>query len=668
MILLYQPENIIFISKKRYSLYRVKLNENLANKLFRKFILCYSYDNTLSTLQTNLVFHVNRRRGAFSYDKIHTIFLGNHGYSRKMNLIFCFYFDYSRNTYKSTNYVFSALSYYEDNTQPAILHLLVTYEWLEKTNYNEALDFTYEVKINKVDDSKITKNLLNNINSSKSESENLKQYFTNYKNYLINTYKSFLVQNKNLYFYKFSNSLFIGENSSYKNLFCKEITTTCNSHAIIYDSLDNRYEFVKTFYEIVVLTKARTIITFIDNMRDKINLKYFYVLEKKNEVIIIDEVKGIYKLIGSKYSENLDNVRSKVIKDLFYLYTFKQIGQQVYKLPGKDYYYISDVLDKDFYIKKYNQDKIFSFTLVEKISGYTNRDVYSIERTFDFYSLDSVNVVLYAFLDNNNFVCIEISSLFINIEISLIFSKNREFLSNYIYKPNLPFINMRGSHDTYYFENIPTHLIGFLLGESSIKQINRLIKEQLFDKPMKIFEYTHRYNNNENIIQLIEYAQNNNPQTVIKYKSFFAGPYDMNIDLLHLNIEAAELPFGVSGMIMEVKKRNKVYYLFSIYLEDYTIITANKNDSQQIDKYIIINTEQTDLEEVSASNTTINIRLSFAIEKSEWDKIKCSDLYLHKIVGRFYVHNHYDYKVRGNQKLYLDIICFEENHKVFFIK
>lgn len=662
MILLYQPENIIFISKTKYFLHRVKLNENLANKLFRKFTLCYSYDNTLSTLQTNFGLYARRKNDGFDYDKIHTIFLGNHGYSREMDLIFSFYFDYSKNTYKSTNYVFSAFSYYEDDTPPAILHLIVTYEWLEKTNYNEALGFTYEVKINRIDHAKITQILLSNIDSSKSEPENLKQYFVNYKNYLIDTYKNFLVHNKNLYFYKFSNSLLAGETDSCKNLFCREIKTVNNTQRIVYDSLDNRYEFTKTFHEIVVLTKARTIITFIDNMRDKINLKYFYVLEKKNEVVIIDEVKGIYKL---------DNAQSKIIKDLFYLYTFKQIGKKLDNLSIKEknnHYYLSDILDKDFYIKKCNQNKIEAFTVIEKIGGFTNRDSYSINRTFEFYLLENIDAILYAFLDDNDFVCMEISNLFIDIEISFEFSKVREFFYKNVHKPNLLFINMRGSHDTYYFENIPTHFIGFLLGESAIKKVNKLIKEQLFDRPIKIFEYAHRYKNNDSIMQLIEYAKNNNSELLIKYKGFFAGPYDMNIDLRHLNIKASDLPIDVSGIIMEVKKRNKVYYLFSVYLEDYIIITENKNDSQQVDKYIIINTEETYLKEVSTSNTKINIRLSFAIEKSEWDKVKCSDLYLHKIVGRFYVHNHYDYKVRGNPKLYFDIICFEENHKVFFVK
>lgn len=664
MILLYQPENIIFISKTKYFLHRVKLSENLANKLFRKFTLCYSYDNTLRTLQTNFGFYVRKGRNNFDYDKVHIIFLGNHGYSRKMDLIFSFYFDYSQNTYKSTNYVFSAFSYYEDDTPPAILHLIVSYKWLEEANYNEALDFNYEVKINKMNDSKIANILLSNINAYKSHSENLKQYFVNYKNYLVDTYKSFLVHNKNLYFYKFSNSPVAGEFDSCKNSFCREITTVDSMQKIIYDSLDNRYEFTKTFREIVVLTKARIVITFIDNMRDKINLKYFYVLEKKNEVVIIDEVRGIYKL---------DNTPSKVkvIKDLFYLYTFKQIKEKPYNLfkeKVNDYYYINDVLDKEFYIKKYNQNKIEVFTLVEEMGGFTNRGAYSINRTFDFYLLENINAILYVFLDDGNSFCIEISNLFINIEILLEFSKVREFLYKNVHKPRFPFINMRGSHDTYYFENIPTHLIGFLLGESSVKKINELIKEQLLDRPMKIFEYTHRYKQNDSIMQLIEYTKNNNPELITKYKSFFAGPYDMNIDLRHLNVKASELPIYFSKIIMEIKKRNKIYYLFSVYLEDYIIIKENKNNLQQIDKYIIINTEETYLEEVITSNTKINIRLSFAIEKSEWDKIKCSDLYLHKIVGRFYVHNHYDYKIMGNQKLYFDIICFEESHKVFFIK
>ncbi|MEM5877359.1 MAG: hypothetical protein QXF12_00615 [Candidatus Aenigmatarchaeota archaeon] len=662
MILLYQPENIIFISKTKYFLHRVKLNENLANKLFRKFTLCYSYDKTLSNLQTNFGFYVYTSKRNLDYDKLHIIFLGNHGYSRKMDLIFSFYFDYSENTYKSTNYVFSVLSYYEDDTPSAILHLIVSYQWLKKPNYNEALNFIYEVKINKANDSKIANILLSNINASKRESVNLKQYFVNYKNYLIDTYKSFLVHNRNLYLYKFSNSSVVGEIDSCKKSFCREITTADSMQKIIYDSLDNRYEFTKKFREIVVLTKARIIMTFIDNLRSKINLKYFYVLEKKNEVVIIDEVRGIYKL---------DNTRSKVIKDLFYLYTFKQIKEKPYNLFREkinDYYYVNDVLDKDFYIKKYNQNKIEVFAVVEEMGGFTNKNAYSINRAFDFYLLENINAILYAFLDDGNFVCIEISNLFISIKILLEFSKVREFLYKNVHKPNLPFINMRGSHDTYYFENIPTHLIGFLLGESSIKRINKLIKDQLLDRPMKIFEYTHRYKQNDSIMQLIEYTKNNNPELITKYKSFFAGPYDMNIDLRHLNIKASDLPIDVSRIIMEVKKRNKIYYLFSVYLEKYIIITGNKNDSQKIDKYIIINTEETYLEEVSASNTKINIRLSFAIEKSEWDKIKCSDLYLHKIVGRFYVHNHYDYKVGGNQKLYFDIICFEESHKVFFMK
>ncbi|MEM4166710.1 MAG: hypothetical protein QW255_05130 [Candidatus Bilamarchaeaceae archaeon] len=656
MLLFYKPNKIAILKNSNYSIR--ELFSSYKNILFKNFVLWINY-NVL-----------NENIGEYkTLKKIKSfIFLGNHSYSKLYNLFFVFYFNY---------YKFEEVYNEKTLTNNYLVHgLHIGYEnKIVLIKIQELYTYT-DLDFDSVEEPQVTTSiLLKDISYENNLSQNIKEYFVNYNkclNFITKKITEFINNktNNEIYLYNF----FTYPAVDYHNMLCNGSNSYEKNYKALKEQLEHIFYselFQKLYYRkiYVFLTKDRTTFSFNKSNNEIINIKKFFIFSEDNITFVFDDLVTIIK------SFDLSNkVMYKLVdcKELLSVYPYKQALEKISN-ENKNMY------KKDIYMDNKNW-LIFSFTdrIEEKV--FKN----NIKRSANFLYSKEVHGNYY---NHKKSIYIRFSELMIDFKFDLVLEKNDHYLryvdyprvyyhtgdvKHYLYidDPKLDFVLLTSGYQQY---KVSSNLINLILDEDIIHKINQFNRENLFKKPFDI-------DIGENLG--IEYIDSE--KILSKHDDIFWGYYKITFDLRNLRINKDYLINNELVDIVEMEKLNETYYLFSLVLNEciiskkevksdyvfYTIKVRNWGDihikvqtSQKEEFYIIDGYEK--------HETDSNIRLSFEMSKTNWNKIKCDNLFLSEINGNYYIHNHYQYVYaryleNNSYNTFIDFICTGKEHEVVF--
>lgn len=634
MLLFHKPGKIMIIKNNYIASF---LLSNYKNLFFKKFIFWEDYDLLNKLIENHVKQYIKSNKANFDF-----ILLGDHAYTKRNNLFFHFYFNYYniRNDAIDNHYLlYGLLTSNGEYNKIALVKVENRYSEDESLLY-----FHFESPIKN-----IRTTLFDNINTNNNQSSNVKQYFINYNK----TIKLIMQKikkgdnkssnkNKNVYLYSFTDDSIKEGYNKFLNMICDNTDNhyDFSSEPVLYDKL------YKVYYpqQYIFLVKNRMVFSFSDLDKKIINIKKFFILDDNKNIFIFDDLAAISKVLDSIDTFSYDLVTDK---ELLSIYKYKQALDKINSSTNN--------VDKD--IVYHNKDNWLVFSIFEQIEN----------RYIEFRK--EVNILLFKsvdgfFYNTQNKVYKKFSGLLIDFEFALVLEEEEHYL--YVNDPKFDYILL--SHG-YYYHKAPSNLVNLILDEDIIGEINRFVKDNLFSKPFSV--------------DVSEYLDMEIRDILSEYRDIFIGPHKVTIELSNLKIKADYLLNNKFVDIIEIKKQDTIYYLFSVVFKDDAIITKKETSNNIVIYQVKIHEEdfiyikvQTNkikdfylIDENNEIGEAFKLRLSFALSKELWKEIKCRKISLSKIEGYFYIHNQYQYSYKQHigwdtYIVFLDFICTWQEHKV----
>ncbi|MEM4166586.1 MAG: hypothetical protein QW255_04500 [Candidatus Bilamarchaeaceae archaeon] len=623
MILFYKGASIMLIKDiktKDYLEYKKNIVLSLKNKLPQ------SIRNKFSVRVNNFVYYtelVKKVKNTKSYkkpivllDKVPTyrmklsgnkfIILGNHGYSKNLNILFGF--DYYTHDYSTSNVDYAL--YFQVivlNGQSELVFVINNHR-----THNELFEVYLEYDSHK-------EILLDGITGDIDNSINLKTYFENYKRLVKDKFNN--SKNK-IYEYEFSYEAGLKYDRVYPSAFCKMLEST-----------------KKGFYEAYVLKPPLSSA-----------IKLFYT----QEYLIITKQKICTSFISIK--ENLYNIY--IHNETFPLLTLSYESKKMYIIQTDQNLLITDKLMKE---DGNNTKKLSMQQLLDKLIQINVNILTNIKETFDDYILEKDENGNYFIYNKKQKISDKITQILENIYIYIfekgkkatLYDKSTGIKQSFTY--SIIFGSLHKEYDSrvhehrnriksnwnvilynrnYYITNLHNHFMLYFLDLQKLDGI-----EKFFEKNMGIID-------------------------AIKPNYLFWGPIKVNLVIMRIRggkeLFVNELP-DISETILMIDDNDKEKYVFSIHLlkgntrlsrfrpsktaHIYSIHyeVSEKNALIKRFELSLVETGETYDEYTNFVFNSLkhighysNIYFTFSVTKEKWEKLKCLNDQLAEIYGYFY--------------------------------
>lgn len=510
---------------------------------------------------------------------------------------------------------------------------------------NSRSDYTYTILFEGED---YSKNLFYNLSRDKSKSENVKNYFLNYKKEI----NRILSESKKIYRYKIKNDLTDVHHDKQSSILCDDYKNQTEKLVSKSDNyLDISYNFVNTFYYTAIISK-RILTCFLSvyGFHSVAQVKYHI-----DQIITIDS--GIdkgYLIETDKYIIFFDKKIKTTMKNTTDKTIDKPQGVKriTYDLMKKMVEAIKNntrqkTVDKFF--EKYNtEDSWYYFYIID----YQDKKIYK-----NFYQISQVKRSIFCYMKRENLVIYKpvinqytiVSNLLICLDIQHKYvkdyddnGKNFNNISKWIKEPYVYGVSQSN------VVRIPFNTSVFLFDEI-IEKLNLIYLDSFYNK------------------------------NTLNENHFFLGSFEVVLDLSKANITYNDLVETPDITILEVEKSDSLYYLLNIKIEadkgqkieenNAYVIKMEKGSKKDNNKQVfIINIKNNKehikkiLQDIRVSHIKIN--LSFAINKNDWSMIKCKNVFINTIQGKFYINFYQTHGKGGYKDTIVDLMCVWKEHYV----
>lgn len=637
MIVLNDSLERLFIITKNNSLLgfiSVFKKNTFNNRSEIKTNYCVYYKEIEKAIKNKNSYKTLSEKGDIEVDEIidYFILIGNHGISIEKDILFLFDNLLSRDNdlKKYLNFI-----YLSNMVKTAFMFI--------QKQENSSSDYTYTILF---EDEDYSNNLFYNLSKDKSKSENIKNYFLNYKKEI----KRIISENKKIYPYKIKNDLTGVYREKQSSILCNDYKTQTEKLFIKSDNyLDISYNFVNAFYYTAIISK-KIITCFLSvyGFHSVAQIKYHidkiitidsgndngYLVETNKYIIFFDKkVKTILKNTSDKTVDKPQGVK---------LITYDLMKKMVETIKNNTR---KKIVDK--FIEKYNtEDNWFYFYTID----YEDKKNYK-----NFYQISQVKKSIFCYMKRENIIVYKpvinqytiVSNLLIYLDIQ------HKYMKDY---------NDKGEN----FSNISRwikELYVYGVSQSNVVKIPFSASVFLFDELINKLNHI--------------YLENFYNKNTINENHFFLGFFEVVLDLSKAKITYNDLLENPDITILEVKKRDDLYYLFNIKIEadkgkqieesNTYIIKMEKGSKKDNNKQVFIINIKNNKENVKKilqhrRVSHIKINLSFAINKNDWMLIKCKNVFINTIQGKFYMNFYQTPGKGGYEDTIVDLMCVWKEH------
>ncbi|MEM5877475.1 MAG: hypothetical protein QXF12_01215 [Candidatus Aenigmatarchaeota archaeon] len=604
--------------KKTITLYLNKLPQSISNKFGVKVNNFTYYSKLVQHIKstknykkpTILLENNPKYRIKTSGEKF--IFLGNHGYAKRLDLMFGFDCYTYTNSLLSSLYNSGFIFYFQVivlNSQSELIFVI---------NYNKSYDELFEAYLEYDSHKEV---LLNGITEKNDNSINIKTYFENYKRLVKETLYN--TENK-IYEYQFGYKNVLEDDKSYQSAFCiqskktKKLFYAHSQESVLKPPLSAA---LKLFY-----TREYSVI-----IRQKICTSFISIKENLYNIDINDQARPVPTLsYENKKIYIINNERSLAIADKIPTEYKKEIQRLNFEQALKQLIQINiNVLTKtkevfDDYILE--NDKNGNYFIYNKKQITEGKTTYIVQ-----------NVYAYIFSGNKKVTVYDNKSGIKNTFTNFILLAN----INAKHNPNEKEKKINNNWDiilynnNYYLINLHSRFVLYLLDFNTLDKLDTFVQKTI----------------SSNMLSYL----------------FFSSPIETTLRIIQTNenreLLVHELP-NISETILKIDDGNQEYYVFTIKLYRYTAKLSDfkaRETSSSYRVYYHIDEKKSTISKFelifmaddddnyfdgvfnffSRFPKHVDVYFTFSIKKEKWEKIKCENLPLIEIIGDFYFREEY---------------------------
>lgn len=607
--LTYKKPIILVLNKLPQSIsnkFGVKVNNfTYYSQLFQHIKNTKNYKKPTILLENNPKYRIKTKSEKF-------IFLGNHGYSEQLDLMFGLDY-YTYNNSLSFSLSNSGFSFYFQ-----VIVMNGHNELIFVINYNQLYDELFEAYLEYDSHKEV---LLNGITEKNDKSINIKTYFENYKRLVKETLYN--AQNK-IYKYQFSYKNVLEDDKSYQSAFCLQSKKT---QKLFYaDSQDSGLKTLlstnlKLFYakEYSLIIRQKICTSFISIKENLYNIhinnqahpvptlsyesRKIYIINNESSLAIADKLPTGYKKEIQKI--NIEQALKKLIQI--------NINALTKTKETFDNYILENDKNGNYFI--YNKKQIIE-----------NQTTYIVQNVYAYIFLDNKKVTVY---DKKSGIKNTFTSFIILVNINKRHNANNEEEKEISRNWDIVLYN-----NNYHLINLHNRFVLYILDFKTLDNLDEFVKKNI-------------------------------SSTMLSYLSF-QEPIETKLRIIQTNegreLLVHELP-NISETILRIDEGNQEYYVFSIKLVRYATKLSDYNTNKTSSSYSVyynINEKKTAISKFELKfigydgdyfdrlfrtfrygSRYLSLHFTFSIKKEKWEKIKCENLYLIEIIGDFYFRREY---------------------------